>query len=351
MTSSQLPALDTFADDLLEELNGLGDDRPYEELGVPTFFIGEDASAGARPPTAVVDERASRLGWSFAHMAHALAARVPDLTLSHIAKLMEVFADRQFPSFGARLPIKRVIADAAMMVDLDHPMPELADAVLVEIAAGMAGSRAIRAVNFHATPRYNEDEYRRQIAAYAELFEPVTEANFAAAVDGDWPYERHGLIPVLFEGFRDNYDVMLPILEEYGFTGFFFVPSIFPGIPASAQRMFAATHDLDPALADEYEGERIALSWDEVRDIRRRGHIVACHTRNHFELTAGAPYEVVYDEIVNAKAEMEEQLGEAADIFCWSIGAGLGLHAEADRLLRAAGFRYLFSNFKIQKLR
>ena len=344
------PPVDTFADDLLEEIAGLGDDRPYEEIGVPTFFIGEDLSPGAPAPVARVDERASRLGWDFARMAHALAAKVPELKTADIGKLMEVFSDRQFPSFGARLPVKRVISDAALVAELNHPMPEPADAVLVEIAAGMAGARAIRAVNFHATPSYHADEYRRQIAAYAELFEPVTKDNFAAAVAGDWPHERPGMIPMLFEGFRDNYDVLLPILEEHGFTGFFFVPSLFPGIPAEVQREYAATHDLDPALADEYEGERIALSWDELRDIRRRGHVVACHTRTHFELTPETPVSVLREETLLAKAEMEDELGEEVDLFCWSIGAGLGMHPEADRLVRKAGFRYLFSNFKIQKL-
>jgi peptidoglycan/xylan/chitin deacetylase (PgdA/CDA1 family) len=348
--SSPQPVVDTFADDLLEEIAGLGDDRPYEEIGVPTFFIGEDVSYGAAPPVPRLDERASTLGWNFARMAHALAAKVPELTTADIGKLMEVFADRHFPSFGARLPVKRVIADAALMTELDHPMPEPADAVLVELAAGMAGARAIRAVNFHATPSYHADEYRRQLAAYAELFEPVTRDTFAAAVAGDWPHERPGLIVLLFEGFRDNYDVMLPILEEFGFTGVFFVPSIFPGIPADLQREYAATHDLDPALADEYEGERIALSWDELRDIRRRGHIVGCHTRNHVELTADTPVSILREETLLAKAELEDELGEEVELFCWSIGAGLGVHPEADRLVRKAGFRYLFSNFKIQKL-
>lgn len=343
------PAGDALADALLEEIAGLAD-RPYEEIGVPTFFIGEDLSGGALSGGARADERAVRLGSDFTRLARALASKVPELKTADIGKLMEIFSDRQFPTFGAELPIKRVIDEAALLTELDHPMPDEADAVLVEIAAGMAGSRAIRAVNFHATPCYREAEFRRQIAAYAEAFEPVTRENFAAAVAGDWPHERHGLIPMLFEGFRDNLDVMLPILEEYGFTGFFFVPSIFLGLPAEEQRAFAAAHDLDPALKDEYPGERIALTWDEARAIAARGHVFACHSRTHNEVTADTPTETLVDEIVTAKREMEEGLGQEVDIFCWLGGAGVGVNPEADRMLRAAGFRYLFSNFKIQKL-
>lgn len=343
------PEGDALADALIEEIAGLSD-RPYEEIGVPTFFIGEDLSDGATPAPARVDERAARLGSEFARLAHALVSRVPELKTSDIGKLMEIFSDRQFPTFGATLPIRRVIDEAALLTRLDHPLPDPADAVLVEIAAGMAGSRAIRAVNFHATPRYREEEFRRQIAAYAEAFEPVTKANFAAAVAGDWPHERHGLIPMLFEGFRDNLDVMLPILEEHGFTGFFFVPSIFLGLPGDEQRSFAAAHDLDPALEDEYPGERIALTWEEACAIADRGHVFACHSRNHSEVTPDTPIAALTEEIVTAKAEMEAGLGQEVDIFCWLGGAGVGVNPLADRMLRKAGFRYLFSNFKIQKL-
>ena len=47
---------------------------------------------------------------------------------------------------------------------------------------------------------------------------------------------------------------------------------------------------------------------------------------------------------------MEAELGAVVEIFCWLEGAAIGVNAEADAMLRDAGYRYLFSNFKIQKL-
>lgn len=225
-----------------------------------------------------------------------------------------------------------------------------AHSVIAEIVEGIARARTVRVVNFHATPSYRRAEYQRQIEAYARRFEPITRANFAAAVDGTWNRPRPGLMPVLFEGFRDNLDVLLPILEGHGFTGWFFVPSAFLGVPADEQRTFAAGHVLHPAQRDEYPGERIALTWDEAREISERGHVFACHTRTHHELLRDTPLTVLEDEIVAAKAEMERELACEVDMFCWLHGAATGVHPEADRLLREAGFRYLFSNFKIQKL-
>lgn len=229
-------------------------------------------------------------------------------------------------------------------------LPIPAADVVGEIVSGLSAGRRFQVVNFHATPRYREAEFRRQVETYARLFEPVTAENFEAALFGPWPYARPGLMPVLFEGFRDNLDVLLPILEEFGFCGWLFVPSYFLGVPPDEQRSYAAAHSLHFAARDEYEGERAALNWDEARAIVARGHRFACHSRHHSELRPETPRETLEDEIVAAKAEMERELGQSVDIFCWLRGAQTGINPVADDLLRQAGFRYLFSNFKIQKL-
>ena len=106
-------------------------------------------------------------------------------------------------------------------------LPGTVDETLGALVGGLAAGRMIRVVNFHATPRYRADQYRRQIEAYARLFAPITPETFGQAFDGTWADPRPGLMPVLFEGFRDNVDVMLPILEEFGFKGWFFMPSAF----------------------------------------------------------------------------------------------------------------------------
>lgn len=332
----------SLADQLLAEIAGL-EGRPYEEIGVPAFFIGEDSSR----PSKTGD---SPTGAAFAKLAGALASRKTDLKMGDIGQLMEVFAARDFPEFAPGNPIARVIDDATLAAAPTLPLPEGTSPALGDLVAGMSSPHAIRAVNIHATPSYRADEFRRQIAAYAEAYEPITPANFDAAVAGDWPHDRPGLMPLLFEGFRDNYDVMLPILEENGFTGWFMVPSIFPGMAAEEQRPFAAAHELEPALTEEYAGERMAITWAEARDIKARGHAFGCHSRHHVHLKPDTPLAELEDEIITAKAEMEAGLGTPVDIFCWLGAAALGVNPEADRLLREAGFRYLVSAFKIQKI-
>lgn len=93
-------------------------------------------------------------------------------------------------------------------------LPSTGTAAVKQLIRGFKAKRAIHVVNFHATPRYREAEYRSQFAAYAEAFEPITRELLPTAIEGRWPHERPGMLPALYEGFRDNYDVMLPSLKS-----------------------------------------------------------------------------------------------------------------------------------------
>ena len=204
----------------------------------------------------------------------------------------------------------------------------------------------MRAINFHSTPRSRAAEYRAQIAATCRAFPaqpfPGSDVLFARA-------RLACAVPLLFEGFRDNFDVILPILEEHGLKGWFFVPPAFLSTPPAEQRAFAARQALHYPV-DDYPGERIALSWEELREARRRNHLVACHTRNHTALGAETPDAVLHEEIVLASEELADGLGARVDTFCYLRGAEIGVSPRADRMLVEAGFRFLLSNLKLQKL-
>ncbi|MEZ5776911.1 MAG: polysaccharide deacetylase family protein [Paracoccaceae bacterium] len=226
-------------------------------------------------------------------------------------------------------------------------LPKSPAETAAELASGFRSGRAIHLINYHATPSIHASGYRAQIGACAGKFSSLAEGGVGGlfGVRAGKPV----LAPILFEGFRDNYDVLLPILEEFGFVGWFFIPSHFLNVPPRRQRIFAARHELHYG-PDAYPGERIALSWAELRDAHARGHMVACHSRNHTALHPDTPDAVLYDEIVLAKRELEEGLGAEVDTFCYLYGAEYGLNPRADKLLVEAGFRYLFSNFRLQRL-
>jgi len=207
----------------------------------------------------------------------------------------------------------------------------------------------IRAVNFHNTPRNRRDEYRQQFALLAKEFAPVTENDLNAfLLTGRWRKNRPGVIVALYEGYRNGYDVILPLLEEFRLVGWFFVITDFVKTPPGAQLEFAKTHDIGMETR-EYGGGRYALSWSELRQIDRH-HVIASHARSHLGL-ATLDDAALESEVLGSQRDFHEHLGHPVRSFVSYGGPAYGEHPHVDALIDRANYQFVFSNFRIQRLR
>lgn len=207
----------------------------------------------------------------------------------------------------------------------------------------------LRVVNFHNTTPAREAEYRAQFEAFAGRFLPCAEEDVIRWFeDGRWHKSGPGLIPVFYEGYRNNYEIGLPLAEEYGFVAWFFVPSAFPGTAVTQQTQFAETNHI--GLVDE-GGLPIAMSWAQLADVEARGHVVASHTRHHAAVRPESEIAFLEDEIAGSQEEFRRNLGHPARSFAWLYGSEAGINLHADRLLADAGFKLLFSNLRLQYIR
>ena len=214
----------------------------------------------------------------------------------------------------------------------------------------LAAGRFIRVVNFHNTPVARADVYERQLAGYAARFAPVTLADLDALFEtGRWHHDRPGLIPVFYEGYRDHVEVALPLLERVGLVGWFFVPTAFVATPPAEQVAFAEAHHLG-IVEGEYADGRHAMSWDEVAAVGER-HVVAAHTATHASAASVRSDDDVRREVLEPREALERVLGRPPAAFAWLFGQASGTNPVADEALRAAGYRYLFSNARLQRLR
>lgn len=198
----------------------------------------------------------------------------------------------------------------------------------------------VRVVNYHGTAPETRDALAAQLAFYARAFTPVTRDDLDRLfATGRWHKDRPGLIVSFDDGLRSNADVAAPLLEAHGFVGWFFVPTDFVDEPAETQVAFARAHQIQVVAP---EGERVALSWSELRDLTSRGHVVGAHTRSHVRLSRALPEDSLRREIAGSRARVEEMLGGACDTFCWVGGEEHSYSAEAARAVREAGYRYGF---------
>ena len=320
--------------------------RPYPVIGVPMYLATEDLTLPESGVIAAVQED-DILAEAFEAAIETLQARRgPAGAARHRERRRG--AGRALLSGPAVLDPGRGFGRlrGAVMPLLAPSLPMPASEEAADLSARLRAGQTMRAINFHSTPRARAAEYRALLGAASQApgVRPFAGPDALFAGSG-----TRCVVPILFEGFRNNFDVLLPILEQHGLKGWFFVPPAFLNTPPAEQRAFAARQSLhDPT--DDYPGERIALGWEELREVRRRGHFAACHTRNHTALDAETPDAVLTEEIVLAAEEMADGLGERVDTFCYLRGAPAGLNPRSDRMLVAAGFRFLLSNLRLQKL-
>lgn len=206
----------------------------------------------------------------------------------------------------------------------------------------------IRTINFHNTSKAQADRYDRQLAHYRKFFSAVTEDDLDGYLaTGQWHKQKPGLIIAVYEGYRNGYDVLAPLLERHGLIGWFFIITGFLNSTVKNQAKFAHAHYIE-MLTREYPDGRYALTWEEVRQLERK-HVIASHARTHSQLSTLAPA-VVEREVVGSQEDFEQHLGRKVRSFVSLTGPPYGEDPVSDKLIKLAGYDFVFSNFRIQRI-
>jgi Predicted xylanase/chitin deacetylase len=194
------------------------------------------------------------------------------------------------------------------------------------------GTHALPILMYHNIARAPRD-----LRVYRSLF--VSPAAFARqmwllqrfgytglSMSAAMPYlrgERTGRVVVitLDDGYVDNLDSALPILQQYGFSATCYVVSGSIG------------------QYNQWDAERLGvrkplMSVEQLRAWHRGGMEIGAHTRSHPRLTRCTDAQL-HDEIQNSKVTLEDHLGAPVTQFCYPYG-------DADdrvaKVAREAGF-------------
>ena len=91
------------------------------------------------------------------------------------------------------------------------------------------------------------------------------------------------------------------------------------------------------------DADALAMSWTDIKDLERRGHVVTCHSMNHKRLSDSLTDAELYEEIVNAKRELECRLEHSISGFTWVGGEDASYSKRAFDLMPQAGYLEIFS--------
>lgn len=246
-----------------------------------------------------------------------------------------------------------------------------------ETADGIGVSQSSRAFDLH-------------MRALADRFQPVTIDQVVQFVRGEADLPARAVAVTFDDGFRDNYDVALPILSRYRIPAAFYIltGAIDSGVPPwycrirwafrgtlkeewidpdhgksfvlsnpiSRQEALNLAWDMGAAKSGRSQeafvrsvetnlemslpaSEAAMMSWDQVRALRQAGHIVGAHTMSHPNLAHVSPQEAER-EISESKAKLEVELQSAVEHFSYPHPAlNPQWNPTTTEIVRRAGFR------------
>jgi peptidoglycan/xylan/chitin deacetylase (PgdA/CDA1 family) len=141
----------------------------------------------------------------------------------------------------------------------------------------------------------------------------------------DWR-DMGGTLSITFDdGYRDNFEVVAPILRKRKLPATFFVTTGFIGTD------LPAAWDRELSVRPEW------MSWDHVRALRDQGFDVGAHTDSHIDLGNSDP-ETVRAELATCRGKLRRELGMEPTLFAYPFGGPKNISADSLRLVREAGF-------------
>ena len=233
--------------------------------------------------------------------------------------------------------------------------------------------------------------FEAHVRAIAQRFKPVSIEEIAEFARKNRRLPANSVAVTFDDGFADNYEVALPILNRYGVPATFYimVNAVETGnLPWYCRLRFAIRttrkaewrdpelprsfktnvgHDREAALNNAIEiGARktgrdqeefvqrvekaldvespgppqgLMMTWDQVRTLRKSGHTIGAHTLSHPNL-AHINREEARAEILGCKKRIEEVLGEPVDHFSYPHPAlNPQWSPETFTITRDAGFK------------
>lgn len=164
----------------------------------------------------------------------------------------------------------------------------------------------------HSMTASEVPRFRRTLAMLRDRFEFLP---FRTAVELARSTEHFDGRAIAFsfdDGFRDNHDLIAPVLDEFGGNACFFVTTNFIDCDDAYRRHFLARRVL---VTDD----RFPMTWEMVGKLHRAGFEIGAHTADHVDLGT-CDRDTAMMQIRDSKASIERNLAGACDWFAWPYG-------------------------------
>lgn len=212
--------------------------------------------------------------------------------------------------------------------------------LLFNINMLLHGREHIRVVNYHGTPPQFMANFEEQLKFYSKYYSNTTLSDLKAFVKNKkWLKKKPGIIISFDDGHRSNYDYAKPLLEHYGFTGWFFIPPGCVEYTTENQSFFVGGDN--PNITPTYADGRYMMSWNEIKDLYM-SHVIGNHTYSHHRMNDADTSTTIHHEVFESKVLLESKTGGNIDIFCWVGGEEKHYTKQAAQKIKDSGHKISF---------
>jgi len=144
----------------------------------------------------------------------------------------------------------------------------------------------------------SEANFRNQLRYLKDAgYETITVARLVEHLSSGAELPEKPVVITLDDGYRDAYEVALPVLQEFGYVATFFL----------------LTAPID-------EGQPEFVTWEQVRLLHEAGMETGAHTYTHPDLRGKSTDYVVW-QVLGSKEAIEARTGEPVRVFAYPSGA------------------------------
>lgn len=211
------------------------------------------------------------------------------------------------------------------------------------IKTSVPAKNTLTVLAYHHTPKIYTDLFRDQLNYLLEIYEIISAKQLGMFYKGQLKYEKPLLLITFDDGIQSN-RYAADLLNELGLKALFFVIPGFINTVKSEQQNFLFTNvypkpnlKLFPEKAD-----RLALSWQELRNMIKMGHSVGVHSYTHLLRANTSDQDSLNKEILESKKEIENQISSDAIGFCSPVNSILSVGLKELELIKQ-NYKYFFS--------
>jgi peptidoglycan/xylan/chitin deacetylase (PgdA/CDA1 family) len=164
------------------------------------------------------------------------------------------------------------------------------------------------------------DAFAEQLACLHDAgFTTLTAGALSGILAGDaGKLPERPVVLTFDDGFGDFHERVMPLLDQYGFTGTLFMTTGWVGLADETRRM---------------------LEWDEIAEAARVGIEIGGHSINHPQLDQ-VPDNVLREELYASKSLLEDKIGMPVPGLAYPFGYSNG---KVRQTAREVGYAYAYA--------